>query len=222
MLAARGVSSEAASAIAMLCEIYWVPVYAFIRRTGRSGDEARDLTQAFFTRVLEKDAFKSADRQRGRFRTFLLTSVRHFLSNQHDFDSAQKRGGGRPPLPLEFDDGERQYLLEPVDDETPERVYERRWAQAVLAQATARLSDKFAQRGRQEAFVRLQPFLTGEDPDFAPVAAEMRVSVGALRVAVHRLRQQFRQALEDTIGETVDGPDELEEEVRYLLAVLGR
>src|SRR5215831_15411137 len=125
-------SANASSALASLCEMYWFPVYAFIRRTGVSRDEADDLTQAFFTRVVEKGFFGDARQERGRFRTFLLAAVRHFLSNERDAARTKKRGGGRLPVPLEVDDGERRYLLEPVDEVTPEELYERRWAMTVL------------------------------------------------------------------------------------------
>src|SRR5215813_13938152 len=129
VLAVRdGQSPDASAALSTLCETYWYPVYAFIRRSGESTDEARDLTQAFFTRVLEKDYFSQARQERGRFRSFLLTSVRHFLANQADWDRAHKRGGAIPHLSLEFDNGERTYQIEPVEHATPESLYERRWA----------------------------------------------------------------------------------------------
>ena len=137
-------SSSAHEALSSLCEIYWMPVYAFVRRTGASVEDARDLTQAFFTTVLEKGYFKHAQRERGRFRTFLLTAVAHFLSNQRKADRALKRGGGQVVLSLDVDDGERRYQLEPVDTMTPERLFDRRWALAVLDHAMARLSAQYA------------------------------------------------------------------------------
>ena len=224
ILAARDPkSSEAASALSSLCEIYWFPVYAFVRRTGASVDDARDLTQAFFTRVLEKGAFKDARQERGRFRAFLLTSVRHFLANERDAARAQKRGGGLTHLPLEFDDGERRYQLEPADGLTPEHVYERRWALTVLDAALARVSEKHDDPDRRRVFTTLRPLLTGRDADsYATTAAELDMTEGAVRVAVHRLRRQFAASLREVIGETVDTPGDVDAELQHLLAVVSR
>jgi RNA polymerase sigma-70 factor (ECF subfamily) len=216
-------SPDAESALAALCEAYWFPVYAFIRRSGSSQDAARDLTQAFFTRVLEKNYFKDAREDRGRFRSFLLTSVRHFLSNQRDWDRAAKRGGGQPLLSIEVDDGERQYQREPVEHETPEHVYERRWAMTVLAAALNRVATRYQQGDKPKLFARLKPFLTGEEPEsYAALSAELGMTDGALRVAVHRLRKQFVACLRDAIAETVTAPEDVEEELRHLLAVVSR
>ena len=214
-------SPQAETALASLCEIYWFPVYAFIRRSGHSQDDARDLTQAFFTRVLEKNYFKDARQERGRFRAFLLTAVRHFLSNQRDADRAQKRGGGHTHLPLEFDDGERRYLLEPVEHDTPERVYERKWALAVIAQAMQALTGKYERSGRRQMFEAVRPFLTGDEPgSYADLAGRLETTEGALRVAVHRLRQQFATVLRETIAETVERPEDVDEELRHLLTAV--
>jgi RNA polymerase sigma-70 factor (ECF subfamily) len=208
-------------ALATLCESYWPPVYAFIRRSGKSPDDARDLTQAFFMRVLEKGFFGDADRTRGRFRSFLFSSVRHFLANQHDWAVAHKRGGGAPVLSLEFDDGERRYSLEPADESTPETLYEREWAHAVLASAMTRVEQRYAESGRGELFARLKPYLTGDEPgSYAELAAAGGGTPGQLRVAVHRLRQDYGRALRETIAETVEKPEEVDEELRYLLEAL--
>ena len=216
-------SPQASSALASLCEIYWFPVYAFIRRTGASPDDARDLTQAFFTRVLEKGYFGEAKRERGRFRSFLLTAVRHFLSNERDAARAQKRGGGAAHLPLEYDDGERRYMLEPVDDLTPEHVYERRWALTVLDSAMTRLGGRYAEPDRQKVFAELRPLLMGrEDGAYAGAAAALGVSDGALRVALHRLRTQFAACLREVVSETVDEGDDVDEELQELLKVVSR
>jgi DNA-directed RNA polymerase specialized sigma24 family protein len=214
---------DAAAALATLCETYWYPVYAFIRRTGKSTDDARDLTQAFFTRVIEKDYFSQARQERGRFRSFLLTSVRHFLSNQQDWDRAEKRGGRTPHLSLEFDSGERMYQIEPVEHTTPESLYERRWALAVLDNAMAQVRAKYEGSGRGDLFLHLQPFLTGDDPgSYADLAAKVGSTEGALRVAVHRMRQQFGAALREAIAETVEDPGEVEAELRHLLATVSK
>ena len=208
-------------ALATLCETYWPAVYAFIRRSGKTPDDARDLTQAFFVRVLEKGFFSEADRSRGKFRSFLFSSVRHFLANQHDFAVARKRGGGAPLLSLEFEDGERRYNLEPADEVTPEHAYERGWAQAVLDAAMTRVQARYQEGGRADLFARLKPYLTGEEPgSYAELAAEGGGTPGQLRVAVHRLRQDYGRALRETIGETVERPEDVDEELKYLLEVV--
>jgi RNA polymerase sigma-70 factor (ECF subfamily) len=214
---------DAAAALATLCETYWYPVYAFVRRSGRSVEDAQDLTQAFFTKVLEKNYFKDARQDRGRFRSFLLASVRHFLSNQRDFDRAGKRGGGQVPLSLEFDDGERTYQIDPADDATPESVYERRWALAALDAGMRRVSMKYEGEPRRRLFEHLKPFLTGADPQsYADLSARLDMTEGALRVATHRLRQQFAASLREVIAETVETPDEVSDELRHLMTVVSR
>lgn len=216
-------SPDAQSALATLCETYWFPVYAFIRRSGQSHDDARDLTQAFFMRVLEKNYFKDAKSERGRFRSFLLASVRHFLSNQRDWDRALKRGGGQTLLAIDVESGDQQYQHEPVEHETPDRIYERRWALAALAAAMARVAARYEHTGRSDLFARLKPYLTGDEPEsYAALAAEAGVSEGSLRVAVHRLRRQFASSLREAIAETVENPGDVEEELRHLLAAVSR
>jgi len=225
LVVAAGDTDEPSSraAVAALCEAYWWPLYAFMRRSGRSSDDARDLTQAFFARIIEKRYFKHADRERGRFRSFLLAAAKNFLTNEHDRAVAAKRGGGQPHLPLEFDDGERRYSNEPPDMRTPEDVYERNWASTVLAAAMARLDADAADPARRELSVALRPFLTGDDADsYAAIARRFDMTEGALRVAVHRLRKQFGDALRDTIADTVDRVEDVDDELRYLLAVVSR
>src|SRR4051812_13829855 len=176
--AAAGRSAEADSALASLCESYWRPIYGYIRRTGASPDDARDLTQAFFVKVLENRDFRHARRERGRFRTFLLTCVQHFLANERDAARALKRGGGRLPLPLEFDDGERQYLIEPTDNETPETLYERRWAQTIMTQAAAQLSLRHADAKSARLIDAFGPLLTGADGVYAELAHSLGMTEG--------------------------------------------
>jgi len=217
------VSPESETALATLCELYWYPVYAFVRRTGHDSEEARDLTQAFFVRLLEKKFLKDARRERGHFRSFLLASVRHFLSNERDWRTALKRGGDSVHLPLEFDAGERRYRLEPSDDVTPDRVYEHRWAMGVLETAQRRLAMQHESTARRELFIRLQPFLSGDAVSSSKeLAAELGMSDGALRVALHRLRRQYTAVLRSTIAETVDRPEDVDDELRHLLDVVSR
>ncbi len=223
VIAASGVSPAADMALAELCEAYWYPVYAFVRRSGHSVDDASDLTQAFFTRVLEKHYLKDARPERGRFRSFLLASFRHFISNERDWRMTLKRGGRLSHIPLDFDTGEARYRLEPVDDLTPEHVYERRWTLAVLDKAMARLSSKYEQAGRQELFACLTPHLIGDEPaSYRELADGLGVSEGSLRVAVHRLRKDYKATLREAIAETVERDEDVDDELRYLLKVVGR
>jgi RNA polymerase sigma factor (sigma-70 family) len=216
-------SPEAASALETLCATYWYPVYAFIRRSGRSADDASDLTQAFFARVLEKNYFQDAEQTRGRFRTFLLASVRHFISNERDAELALKRGGGIRHVALEVEPEERRFHREPSENETPERLYERRWALAALDAALARLARKYESTARRKLFEELRPLLTGDEPaSYAELSARLGASEGALRVAVHRLRKQFASSLREVIAETVDEPRAVDEELRYLMAIVSR
>jgi RNA polymerase sigma-70 factor (ECF subfamily) len=216
-------SPMARDALANLCEIYWPPVFSFIRRSGYGPEEARDLTQAFFTRLIEKEPFRDARPERGRFRSFLLAAVRYFLANQRDFEMAQKRGGRVIHLPIEIDDGERHAQIEPSHSDTPEREYERRWARAVVDQAIDRVGDQYRRTGRQETFARLRPYLTGDEPkSYAALASSLSVSEGTLRVSVHRLRQRVAAVLREIVAETVARQDEIDDELRYLMATLGK
>jgi len=214
-------SPDGWKALATLCETYWYPVYAFIRRSGRSSDEAKDLTQAFFAKLLEKNVVGEARQERGRFRSFLLTSVRNFVANQEEHLRALKRGGRSPHVSFEFEDGERQYRCEPVDNETPERIYERHWAQTVLDAARGLAASKFEGAHRSALFERLKPFVVGEEPpSYKDLARELDLSEGAVRVAVHRMRRQVGDCLRELIAETVEDPREIEDELRYLLRVI--
>jgi RNA polymerase sigma factor (sigma-70 family) len=216
-------SSDAAAALATLCQAYWYPVYAFIRRSGRTEDAARDLTQAFFARMLEKNYLHHADRTRGRFRTYLLTSVKHFVANEYHAEHALKRGGDAVHLSLETGDEEHRFAYEPPDVDSPDRVYERRWAYAVLDQAMARLATHYAHTGREEWFSRLRPTITGDNiGSQSELAAELSLTDSALRVAIHRLRKRYADTLREVIADTVDDPASVEDELRHLTAVVSR
>ena len=222
--AGDGVSPESRAALSALCEVYWAPVYAFVCRTGRSDDVARDLTQAFFARLLEKRDFRSARRDLGRFRTFLLTAVRHFLANQADHEHALKRGGGRVHLPLDAVAGEAgQAVVDPASGETPETIFERRWALTVLDQAVTRLTEESERAGKGRLFEALRPFLTGDtEASYAACAQALGLSESGVRVAVHRLRRQFGRCLRETLAETVDDPNDIDSEIQYLRRVIAR
>jgi RNA polymerase sigma-70 factor (ECF subfamily) len=211
---------EARSALVSLCENYWYPLYVFLRRRGHSADQAQDLTQEFFIRVLEGRYLDRADPEKGRFRSFLLTSLKFFVADEGDRQRAQFRGGGLV-VPLEFASGEERYRREPGHKETPERIFERRWALALLDRVVERLRDEFVQHGRPEHFERLKVFLLGQsDAPYAALARDMNTSEGALKVAIHRLRKRYRELFRQEIADTVANPAEVESELRYLAAVL--
>jgi RNA polymerase sigma factor (sigma-70 family) len=211
---------DAQSALVSLCENYWYPLYAYLRRRGYPADEAQDLTQEFFIRVLEGRYLDRADPEKGRFRSFLLTSLKFFVADEEDRHRALKRGGGAV-LPLEFSSGEPRYQREPAHNETPERIFERRWALSVLDRVVEKLRDEFVQHGRPEHFERLKAFLLGKsDAPYATLAGEMSTSEGALKVAIHRLRKRYRELFRQEIADTVADPAEVESELRYLAAAL--
>ena len=213
---------ETRAALASLCEGYWYPLYAYIRRRGYAADQAQDLAQAFFVRVLEGRYLDRADPEKGRFRSFMLTSLKFFVADEGDRQRADKRGGGAL-VPLECSSGEHRYQREPAHDETPERIFERRWALAVLDRVLDKLRDEFVHHGRPEHFDRLKVFLLGPgDAPYAVLAREMNTSEGALKVAIHRLRKRYRQLFRQEIADTVADPTEVESELRFLAAVLAR
>ncbi len=227
VLAARGdnTSPDAHQALATLCEAYWYPLYAFIRGRGYGVEDAQDLTQAFFGRLLEKQTLQHADPARGRFRSFLLTSFKNFAANERDRQIAGKRGGAAPVLSLEIERAEGRFQMEPPDDETPERIFDRRWALALLERVMLRLRDEMEARSdRPSLFDRLKNYLTGDDPQlsYAETATELGMSEGAVKVAVHRLRRRLRDLVRDEIAHTVASPDEIEDELRHLWASISR
>src|SRR5687767_14609044 len=198
-------SARSDEALARLCTDYWPPLYAYIRRSGHSLHAAQDLTQEFFARLLEKNFFQSADRERGRFRSFLLGAVKHFLSNQKKAARAQKRGGGKPLLSLDFRSAESAYQTDPADSQTPDRLFEQQWALLLLDRILQRLADEFAAKGKPQQWVVLREFLTAgmDHRPYADAAAELGMSEAAVRMAVHRLRKRYRQLLRDEIAQTV-------------------
>jgi RNA polymerase sigma factor (sigma-70 family) len=213
---------EARSALVTLCEHYWYPLYAYLRRRGYAADQAQDLTQDFFIRVLEGRYLDRADPEKGRFRSFLLTSLKFFAADEQDRQRAHKRGGAAV-VSLEFSFGEERYQREPAHDDTPERLFERRWALSVLDRVVEKLRNEFVQHGRPEHFDRLKVFLLGQsDAPYAALAREMNTSDGALKVAIHRLRKRYRELFRQEIADTVADPAEVESELRFLAGVLTR
>jgi len=211
---------DAQAALASLCEGYWYPLYAYVRRRGYPPEQAQDLTQEFFTRVLEGRYLDRADPEKGRFRAFLLTSLKFFLADAADRNRAQKRGGGAV-LSLEISSGEERYQRETGHNETPERIFERRWALSLLDRVMDRLREEFVQHGRAQHFERLKVFLLeqGETP-YAELGRELDRSEGAVKVAIHRLRKRYRELFRQEIAETVADSAEIEGELRFLAGVL--
>jgi len=209
------------ASLAALCKVYWLPIYCFIRRNGYDKEEAEDLTQAFFTVMLEKNYLSDADRDRGRFRTFLLTVVKHFLANEWDKAHALKRGGGML-IPIDSAEAEAWYAPEAVEHETPQSLFERRWAQSLLERVMAKLQAEFSVRGKAEYFDRLSPLLNGYPTakGYEALAAELGASPGALRATVHRMRRRYRELLRAEIAETVSTPADIDDEIHFLLAAV--
>ena len=225
MLAAgAGDSTAARNALAVLCETYWYPLYAYVRRRGATSEDARDLTQAFLTSLLERGDLKGLSQERGRFRAFLLASLRHFLANDAAKRSAQKRGAGIATVPWRFEDAEHRYTIEPVDTDTPETLYERRWALTIIDRVLAALRRDSEADGRAAEFDAIKACMLGRaaSGSYAAIAARLAVSEGAVRVAVHRLRKRFQARLREDIAETVSSPDEVDDEIRYLIRALER
>jgi RNA polymerase sigma-70 factor (ECF subfamily) len=221
--AGQGGTPESRQALAALCEKYWYPLYVFIRRRGYEIEDAQDLTQGYFAQLLDKGYLKEVRRERGKFRSFLLASLKHYMANERDRAQAQKRGGGQVTLSLDFETAEGRYGLEAVDDQTPEKTYERRWVLALLDQALERLRTELAEQGKADLFERLKPYLTSAEPrtPYRQLADETGTTEGALKVAVHRLRRRYGDLLREEIAETVANRDEVEDEIQYLFAVFG-
>jgi RNA polymerase sigma factor (sigma-70 family) len=204
-----------------LCRAYWYPLYAYVRRRGHSVEDAQDLTQEFFARLIEKRWLAEADSGKGRFRTFLLTALNHFLANEWRRSHAAKRGGGQAPISLD-DTAEARYVQEPVSDLTPEKTYQRRWALSLFARALVRLREQYAAAGKAPLYDCLKGSLSSEvgEGEYDRLGRELGLSTGAVSAAVHRLRQQYRQLVREEVAQTVENPADVEDEIRSLLAAL--
>jgi RNA polymerase sigma-70 factor (ECF subfamily) len=225
LAAAGGSSPDSREALERLCRSYWYPLYAYARRRVQDVQEAEDLIQEFFARLLDKNLIAVADPERGRFRSFLLASLRNFHADAWDKTRTQKRGGDRSILSLDFETAETQYnRLEPADEQTPEHSYDRQWAITLLDHVMERLHDEFARAGKLTQFNQLAGFLGGRDPDrsYAMAARELGISEGAAMVAAHRLRRRFRDLLRAEIAQTVTNSDEIDAEISSLFASLRR
>jgi RNA polymerase sigma factor (sigma-70 family) len=212
-------SPDANRSLAILCETYWFPLYAFVRRTGHSAEDAQDLTQEFFVRLLDKHFLAAADSKKGRFRTFLITAVKCFLANEYDRVQAKKRGGGQSVVSLEG--LEARYCQEPADMLTPERIFEQQWALTLLDRVLTHLQAEMTAAGKATLFNALKDHLTGSQAtDYATTATRLGMTEGAVKVAAHRLRRRYRELLREEIAQTVANPDEIEEEICYLFTCL--
>jgi RNA polymerase sigma-70 factor (ECF subfamily) len=221
LTAGRNDTTRARAALENLCQTYWHPLYAYVRRRGHSSEDAQDLTQAFFARLLERNAVAAVAPEKGRFRSFLLASLNHFLSDEWDKARAQKRGGGKV-ISLDLQSAETRLGEIPVENFTPEKAFEHRWAITLLEQVYQRLGEEYRAEGKGTLFNALRATLAGasDAAPYAELARQLDMTEGAVKVAVHRLRQRYRGLLRDTIADTVSGPDEVEDELRYLFRTL--
>lgn len=222
LAAGKGSSFQAEAALEKLCQMYWYPVYAYIRRRGFSEHDAKDLTQDFFARLLKKQAISRADRERGKFRAFLLSSAKNFLANEWDRSQTARRGGGQQFVSLSGPEGEGIYRLEPSDNRTPDRVFERAWATTLLNTVLGRVRDEFAAAGRLELFEQLKVFVWGEKQaqTQAELAGQMKLTEGALQVKIHRFRRRFRELLRVEIAQIVSCPEQIDGEISDLMTAL--
>ncbi len=215
--------SQARQALEILCSTYWYPLYAYIRYRGNSAEDAKDLIQEFFVRFLEKGYLKDVDPAKGKFRSFLLASVSHFLSNERDHARTLKRGGGITFLPLDFATAEERHIRGSAQDLSPERLFDRAWALTLLESALARLRREYDESGKAVLFDRLKGTLTGgkDRVSYRELGAEVGLSEGAVKVAVHRLRRRYRDVLLDEIAQTLAEGESMDEEFQYLLSAIG-
>src|SRR5262245_52763539 len=214
----------AQEALEKLCHTYWYPLYAYVRRCGNGMPEAEDLTQEFFARLLRGNFLQNVSPDKGRFRSFLLASLKNFLANEWDRTQTQKRGGGLSPIPLDWQNAENRYALEPIDTATPETLYERRWALTLMEQVMCRLRQEYTQNQKGELFDELKGFLSGEAKPitYAQLAAQHGVSESAVKMSVLRLRQRYGELLRQEIAQTIATPEEVEEEIRHLIATVSQ
>jgi RNA polymerase sigma factor (sigma-70 family) len=218
--AARTKASD--EALATLCQTYWYALYAYVRRCGYNVEQAEDLVQGFFLRFLDRDILLRAQPGRGRFRSLLLASLKHFMLNEHDRARAAKRGGGVPLLALDISAAEGRYALEPRDALNPERLFERRWALTMVQRAHVRLRSACVRSGRARLYEQLDRYVAGDDEGvpYREAAAVLNMTEGAVRVAVHRLRRKFQDLLREEIAQTVEDSAEIDEELQFLLRTL--
>lgn len=223
MIAARGDTPQARDALERLCQAYWFPLYAYLRRQGNPPADAADLTQGFFATLLRRRDLERVDPTRGRFRSFLLAGVKHFAINEHARAAAQKRGGGQQLLSLDFDAAEGRFAAEAAEQETPESLFDKQWALTLLERATTALRRDYETSGQAELFRALHPRMAGDgDVGYRQLSEALQMTEAALKSAMHRLRRRFRVFLREEIAQTVASPDEIDGEVSELFEVLRR
>jgi DNA-directed RNA polymerase specialized sigma24 family protein len=223
LAAGQGSTPQSDHALEELCRTYWYPLYAYVRRRGYTHEDAEDLTQGFFARFLERNYLEGLTSEKGRFRAFLLASLKHFLANEWDRAHRQKRAGATPNLSLDWQSADSRYQINVPDDLTPDKIYDREWALALLERVITRLRDECAANEQSQLFDQLKPFLTVDKAavPYAQAAAGLNLAEGAVRVAVHRLRKRYRGLLRDEITQTLADPAQVEEEMRTLLGAFG-
>ncbi len=222
LAAGQGDTPQSAAALERLCSTYWYPLYAYVRRQGYDVADAQDLTQGFFAHILSRGFLKRASPSKGKFRSFVLGSLKYFLADEWAKLQAQKRGGGRAPVFLDAQTAEARYRLEPADLMDAEKLFERRWATALLDRVLQRLEEEFSRAGRKPDFDQLRGFLLGEKGPvtYAEIAAASQTTEGAVKVTVHRLRHRYRELFREEVAHTVEEPSEVDDEMRHLFSVL--
>jgi RNA polymerase sigma factor (sigma-70 family) len=218
VLTAGASTLAAEEALAALCGIYWYPLYAFVRRQGYSPHDAQDLTQGFFARLIAKNGLGGVTPERGRFRSWLLASMKHFLANEWDKSQAAKRGGGAPVVSFDEMTAEQRYAAEPVDSSSAEKLYDRCWALQLLDRILARLGGEFEAAGKRHVFDELKATLLGDAAPLAEIARRLGASEGAVKAASHRLRGRYRELLRAEIAETVPLASDIDEEIQHLFS----
>jgi RNA polymerase sigma factor (sigma-70 family) len=220
VLAARNDEAAGQQALAQLCQTYWYPLYAFVRRRGHDPSDAQDLTQEFLLRLIERKSLQSVTPERGRFRSFLLVALKNFLINEWSRSQRQKRGGGQRFISLDEQTAEARYKIEPVESSTPETIFERAWAGTLLDRVLDRVAREYGENGKEDLFEALKPILCGEKgpATYAQIAAQHEITEGAVKMAVLRMRQRYAALLRAEIVQTLEDPSEIEDEIRYLFA----
>ncbi|MCP3982701.1 MAG: sigma-70 family RNA polymerase sigma factor [bacterium] len=215
-------SPDCTAALSTLCGTYWYPLYAFARRKGMSAELAQDRTQGFFARLLEKHSLQHVNPDRGRFRSFLLVAFKNYLEDERIRDSAKKRGGGAVPISIDVDQAEQRYSIEPVEDTTPEKIFERRWALTLLERALERLGAEYESAGRARLFEHLRAHLPGESGaiPYSEAAKELGMAEVSIRVAAHRMRKRFRDLLVEEISQTLTDNEDLDHEIQHLFSAV--
>jgi RNA polymerase sigma-70 factor (ECF subfamily) len=222
LAAARNDTPKARAALEKLCRIYWYPLYAYVRRRGYSAHDSQDLTQEFFAQLLERQSLARANPEMGRFRSFILKAINNFLANEWKKARAKKRGGGYQAFSMDLAAAEERFDLEPADNSTPDKIFEKQWALALLDEVLNRLEAEYQREGKNELFSTLRQTLMGarETQPYTELATKLSMNEGAIKMAVHRLRKRYRELVRVEIANTLDHLQDIEEEMRHLFSAL--